>query len=208
MTEQGARGQDNIEVFQSPEQAELIRTATDALFTAAQEADAVKLESRDIERVELVHDPQSSRPMERHVHVETPKLNVSEWHAKRGENDMYRILLSKNPDDSTSQTLISFESSIGISGSTWAHGKEAGVDIAGRRIQDYTVNNDGKVYGRSTDYTVSWGPYRVVSGTSLQWEATTKEVAFLRNTLSEAVLAKDGEPTDVQAKNIAPDLAI
>lgn len=214
---------DKSDVYESPEVLEQLKVSLGQMWEVAKQTGATNVQTRDIERVELVDGGSNGYerhdPIQRHIGIEQPKLEVSQWrtYTDREAGMAYHWSISRPVDDPNASPMLTLETPMDMGPWNLDSMKVTAIGIGAslekRRIQDYVVGEDGKLHGRSADYTMLTAPemtqpptYRIVDHSQKSWEATENEVAFICDNLSRAELAgKDSDSEVVTAKDVAPN---
>ena len=205
---------DSSDVYESLEILGQLKESLGQMWDVARQAGVTQVRSRDIERVELVagesNGYERTDPYERQIEIEQPKLEVSEWrtYTDKAAGMAYHWSVSRPANDPSASPMLTLETPVDMA--PW--GLDAmkvasfGGTLEKRRIQDYIIGEDGKLHGRSADYTKVAGmdTYRIVDRSQKSWEATENEIAFILDNLSNAELA--GQQSDdevISAKGAA-----
>lgn len=207
--------------FESLQTAERIKASLGKMWDAAKEADATKRFKRRIERVEGDFDPKAIDPengnmgaiVDKRVPVPTPVLETSEWRTVTDQEAgaAYHWSVSRPEGQPEASPLLTLETPVDARAGDFETAEasaRAGVAVQGRRIQEYVAGDDGKLHGRSADYTVAGESYRIVPNTQRSWEATNNEVEFIQTNLAAAELIRgaEAEMTGIVAGAAAPEL--
>jgi hypothetical protein len=205
------------EVYFSPEGVVEISEGLNAMIEAAKDSDAVRPWRRNIHRVVHEYDPNGVDPennqlgviVERRVHIPDPEgFDTTVWRTYVDSDKTlfyeWRVSFTESGD-----RVVTLESPVDIgkgdiAGAT--NRARAGVVIHGRRLQDFTTRDDGRLLIRSADFTLGPTGYRV-AGPETRGEATVGQVAFLRSNLGQAELVAPftAESATVSVASVAPD---
>jgi len=208
---------DNSSVYESVQETEQLKESLGQMWEAAKRAGATQVRSRNIERVEVVDGGSNGYerfdPYERHIDIKQPQLEVSDWrtYTDKEAGVAYHWSVSRPVGDSSASPMLTLETPMDMA--PWnldAMKVAAGgvTTLEKRRIQDYIVGDDGKLHGRSADYTKLAGTdtYRIVDHSQKSWEATENEAAFILDNLGRAELSgKVSEDEVVTVSDVAPD---
>lgn len=213
--EQQAHGK---EIYLSPEGVKEIDTALSAMLEAAKSADAMTPWRRNIHKTVGDFDPLAVDPengntghiVDKNIPIADPEdFKTSKWrtYVDGDKVSAYEWNVSEGPKR---EKIVTLETPLDIGpGNFEVHLAKArtGIDIVGRRIQDFILSDEGKVLVRTADFTKGGTGYRV-TGPETKGEATVEQVTFIRDNLSQAELITNnegGEP--IIASTVAPQLA-
>jgi len=221
MSEEAELGYDALNdtsaTYESVEGAEAIKKSLESMWQASEQAGAIRPDTKVLESVVGDFDPMATDRengrqgaiVDKRIPIERPRMGTSEWRTPVGDDAAYRWSISRPEDKPEALPMLTLETPVSIGSGNFvqvANAARAGVELQGRRIQEYVVGNDGKIHGRSADYTLGGGTYRIKDHSQKSWEATQNEVAFIQDNLSRAELVKNGEKTGVTVESVAPEL--
>ncbi len=203
---------DKSEVFRSPEKIEQLTASIETMWSAAEAQGATYDYQRELHRVENKSTPPGDGfaewyHYEEKIPIQTPKLLRSEWRTYTNEaGRAFHWSLSRPADNPNAPILISLETPLGLPvlgmGIVGPNaGLEVGAAVKGYRVLEYSLGEEGKIHGRSFDYTSLVGN-RIYgdAGGPRQWEATENEAKFITESLAHAELVTpSGKRTGITA---------